>query len=44
VFTVSTVMYDRCVLDIGTIGPVEEIVVDNSLQGKVYHVLVFLCV
>jgi len=32
---------DRCFLDIGTIGPVEEIVVDNSLQGKVYHVLVF---
>ena len=36
-------MSDRCFVDIGTIGPVEEIAVDNSSEGKVYCASVFVC-
>ena len=32
---------DCCFVDIGTIGPAEEIEVDNSLQGKYYPMIVF---
>jgi len=36
---------DHCFVDIGTIGPVEEIAVDNSSQGKVglSCISVFVC-
>jgi len=35
---------DRCCVDIGTIGPAEEIKEDNSLQGKVSCAGVCVCV